>query len=156
MQLPNEKGVLLEDPNRLAQAKFEKLVLAEFPQLQQEFTEAEGLIHLQMGSFSRFAQAAMERNDLDTLRRCYHLVAEIMNTAPSELENAIYVSFLENLDFESSSYGGEARRLLPSVLEKALDEVNEHWERIGKQQVEAQDRQQRAREEEARNKPPRI
>ena len=140
MQLPDRKGVLVENPNRLAQAKFVQLVLAEFPQLGEEFAQAEGLLHLQMGAFSRFAQATIEHNELDALKRCY------------EVENAIHVSFLEHLDFESSPYGAEARRLLPPVLKKALDEVNEHWERMGHRQVEVQDNEQRARDEEARQK----
>ena len=33
MQLPDGKGVIAENPNRLAQARFVQLVLAEFPQL---------------------------------------------------------------------------------------------------------------------------
>jgi hypothetical protein len=150
MQLPDGKGVLVENPNRLAQAKFVQLVLAEFPQLQEEIAEAEGLLHLEMGIFSRFAQNAIDHNALDTLKRCYGLLAGIMTTAPSEVENAIYVSFVEHLNFESSSYGSEARRLLPPVLKKALDEVEEHWERIGQWQVEAQDKQQQARDEEGK------
>ena len=152
MELPDRKGVLVKNSNRLAQAKFVRLVLAEFPQLRKEFAEAEGLLHLEMGAFSRFAQNAIDRNDLDTLKRCYALLAGIMTTAPSDLENAIYVSFMEHLSFESSPYGSEARRLLPPVLKKALDEVEEHWERIGHSQVEAQDKQQRARDEEAKKR----
>jgi hypothetical protein len=148
MQLPDGKGVLLENPNRIAQAKFVQLVLAEFPQLHEEFAEQEGLLHLEMATFSRFAQQTIEQNDLDTLKRCYSLLAEIMKSGPSEVENAIHVSFLEHLNFESSPYGAEARRLLPPVLMKALDEVNELWERVAQRQVEAQDEQQRARDEE--------
>jgi hypothetical protein len=140
MQLPDGKGVLVENPNRLAHAKFVQLVLAEFPQLHEELAEAEGLLHLEMGALSRFAQKAIEHNDSYTLTRCYELLAGIMKTAPSEVENAIHVSFLENLNFESSPYGGEARSLLPPVLRKALDEVNEHWERIGQRQVERSNR----------------
>ena len=143
----------VENPNQLAQTKFVQLVLVEFPQLHKEFYEAEGLLHLEMSTFSRFAQKAIENSDLDTLKRCYGLIDGILETAPSEVENAIYVSFLEHLDFESSPAGTNARRLLPPVLKKALDEVNEHWERIGQWQVEAQDNEQRARDEEARNKP---
>jgi hypothetical protein len=37
-----------------------------------------------------------------------------------------------------------------------LEDVNEHWERMGHWQIEEQDKQQREREEEARKKPPRI
>jgi hypothetical protein len=81
MQLPDRKGVLVENPNLLAQAKFVQLVLAEFPQLHEEFAEAEGLLHVAMGTFSRFAQNAIDHNDLDTLKRCYGLLAGIMKTA---------------------------------------------------------------------------
>ena len=150
MELPDRKGVLVENPNRLAQAQFVQLVLAEFPQLHEEFAEAEGLLHLEMGTFSRFAQDAIDRNDLDTLKRCYALLEGIMTTAPSDVENAIYVSFLEHLDFESSPFRSEARRLLPPVLKKALDQVEEHWERIGQSRIEAQDKQQRTRDAEAK------
>lgn len=150
MQLPDGKGVLIENPNRLAQAKFEQLVLAEFPQLNEEFAEAEGLLHFEMATFSRFAQKAIDHNDLNTLKRCYGLLAGVINTAPSEVQEAVHVSFLEHLNFERSPYGAEARRLLPPVLLKALDEVNEQWERIEQWQVDAQDEQQRARDEAAK------
>ena len=56
MELPDRKGELVENPDRLAQAKFVQLVLAQFPQLHEEFAEAEGLLHLEMGTFSRFAK----------------------------------------------------------------------------------------------------
>jgi hypothetical protein len=150
MELPDRKGVWVENPERLDKDKFVQLALAEFPQLREEFAEEDGLLHLQMAALSRFAQAAIDSNDLDVLVRCYGLLAEVMKTATSDVENAIYVSFLENLDFESSSYGAEAKHLLPPVLQKALAELNEHWENIGKWQVESQDNQQRAREERAR------
>ncbi|MBA2731463.1 MAG: hypothetical protein H0U54_01085 [Acidobacteria bacterium] len=152
MELPDRKGVLVENPDRLDKDKFVKLALAEFPQLREEFAEDDGLLHLQMAAFSRFAQAAIDRNDLDVLVGCYAFLAEVMKSAASDVENAIYVSFLENLDFESSVYGAEAKRLLPPALQKALAELNEHWENTGKRQVESQDNQQRAREERARKK----
>jgi hypothetical protein len=152
MELPDRRGVWVENPDRLNKEKFVQLALAEFPQLRKEFAEADGLLHLQMAALSRFAQATIDRNDLDVLVRCYRFLAEVMKSATSDVENAIYVSFLENLDFESSPYGAEAGRLLPPVLQKALAELNEHWENVGKWQVESQDNQQRARGERARKK----
>src|SRR5215208_6836489 len=117
MELPDRKGVWIENPERLNKDKFVQLALAEFPQLREEFAEEDGLLHLQMAAFSRFAQAA---NDLDILVKCYVFLAEVMKSTTSDVANAIYVSFLENLDFESSPYGAEAKRLLPPVLQKAL------------------------------------
>jgi hypothetical protein len=150
MQLPDGKGVLVENPARLDEAKFVGLILGEFPQLKEEFEEEAGLLHLQTAAFSRFAQAAIGSGDLGTLKRCYDLLAESMKRCTCEVENAIYVSFLENLDFESPPGGAEARRLLPPALAEALVELEAHWRRIGEWQVEAQDNQQRAREEKAR------
>lgn len=149
MQLPDGKGVIVENPDRIDKDKFVGLILAEFPQLREEFAEEEGLLHLQVATFSRFAQAAIERSDLETLKRCYGLLAEALKRATFEVENAIYVSFLENLDFEKSPNSGEARRILPTALAEALAELEEHWRRFGEWQVEAQDNQQRAREERA-------
>ena len=143
MDLPVRKGMGSEKPDRVDKDNFVQLALAEFPQLQKEFEEEDGFLHFQMSALSRFAQEAIDRNDLDVLVSCYGFVAEVMNSATFEVENAIYVSFLENLNFESSPYGREAKRLLPPVLEKALLELEEHWEKFGKWQLESQDNQQR-------------
>ena len=156
MQLPDGKGVLVENPERLDELKFVGLVLGEFPQLTEEFAEEEGLLHLQTAAFSRFAQAAIDGGDLDTLRRCYDLLAEVMKSCTFEVENAIYVSFLENLDFEGPPGGAEARRLLPPTLAQALAELEAHWQRFGEWQAEAQDARQRAREERERMRRRRI
>jgi hypothetical protein len=152
MELPDRKGVWVENPDRLDKDKFVQLALAEFPQLREEFAEVDGLLHLQMAALSRLAQTAIDRNDLDLLVRCYVFLAEVLKSATSDVENAIYVSFLENLDFESSPYGAEAKRLLPLALQKALVELDEHWENMRKWKVGAQDNQQRTREERARKK----
>src|SRR4029453_1016487 len=151
MELSDRKA-WVENPERLNQNKFIQLALAEFPQLREEFAEENGLLHLQMAGVSRFAQAAIDRNDLDSFVRCYGFLAGVMKSATSDVVNAIYVSFLENLDFESSLYGAEAKRLLPPILQEALAELNEHWENNGKWQVESQDNQQRVRKERARKK----
>lgn len=147
MLLPSGKGVLVENPDRVNEAKFLDLALTEFPSLGEEFAEADGLFHLQMAAFSYLAQAAIERNDLATLKRCYSLLEEVMKSATFEVENAVYVSFLENLDFENSTCGAEARNLLPLILSKTLVGLEAHWQQIGEWHMQAQDIQQRAREE---------
>lgn len=152
MLLPNGKGVLVENPDRVNEAKFLELALAEFPSLGEEFAEVEGLFHFQMAAFSRLAKVAINRNDLVTLKRCYALLEEVAKSATFGVKNAIHVSFLENIDFESSPYGAEAKRLLPPLLSKMLAELEAHWQQIGKWHIQAQDNQQRVREEKARKK----
>ena len=156
MELPDRKGVWVENPDRLDKDKFVQLALTEFPHLSEEFAEHEGLLHLRMAAISHYAQDAIDNNEIGVLQKCYRFLDEVMKSATPEVENAIYVSFLENLNFESSPYGAEARRLLPPALLKALAELNEHWEEIRRWQIEAQDNQQRAREEKAGKKRGRI
>lgn len=137
-----------ENPDYIDEAKFLALALAEFPSLADEFAENKGLFHVQMGTFSRLARVAIERGDFATLKRCHNLADETMRNASPSVENAIFVSFLENLDFESSSHGAEAERLLSPKLTEMLAELNEHWRQIGEWQVA----QQEAYYKEARKK----
>jgi len=141
-------SVSVENQNRIDEAEFLALVAAEFPILADEFAEEEGLFHVQMAAFSHLAQDAIERGDFATLKRCYNLADETMKNVSPSVENAIYVSFLENLDFESSPHGAEAERLLPPKLSEMLTELNEHWRQIGEWQVA----QQEVYEKEARKK----
>ena len=132
-------GVFAENPDLIDEAKFLALALAEFPNLADEFAENEGLFHVQMGVFSRIARTAIERGDFATLKHCYNLADETMKNALPSVENAIFVSFLENLNFESSPHGAEAERLLSPKLTEMLAELNEHWRQIGEWQVAQQE-----------------
>ncbi|MDQ4119997.1 MAG: hypothetical protein M3209_00835 [Acidobacteriota bacterium] len=141
-------GFPVENQNQINEAKFLALALEEFPILADVFAEENGLFHLQMAAFSHLAQDAIERGDFATLKRCYNLADETMQSATPSIENVIYVSFLENLDFESSPCGKQAENLLPPKLKEMLAELNEHWQQIGEWQVA----QQEAYENEARKK----
>ena len=132
-------GVLGGNPDCIDEANFLALALAEFPSLTDEFAENEGLFHVQMGIFSRIARAAIERGDFSTLKRCYNLADETMGNASPSVENAIFVSFLENLNFEISPHGAEAEKLLSPKLTEMLAELNEHWRQIGEWQVAQQE-----------------
>ena len=76
------------------------------------------------------AKSAIERGDLTTLMRCYEIVDEVMKSATPYVENAVYVSFLEHLEFEFLPNGEEARRLLPPKLAKMLVELEEHFQKL--------------------------
>jgi hypothetical protein len=81
---------------------------------------------------TRFRDKTIERGDFATLKRCYKLADETM-------KNAIFVSFLENLNFESSPHGAKAEKLLSPKLTEMLAELNEHWRQIGEWQVAQQE-----------------
>lgn len=126
--------VFAENTDCFDEAKFLALALAEFPSLADEFAENEGLFHVQMGVFSGVAQTAIERGDFATLKRCYKLADETMKNTSPGVENAIFVSFLENLNFEVSPYGAEAKRLLSPKLSQMLVELENHLQMLRESQ----------------------
>ncbi len=72
--------------DRIDKEKFVQIVLAEFPQLSEEFAEYKDLLHLQMAAFSHLTQNAIDKNDLETLEKCYELAAEILAKANPDVE----------------------------------------------------------------------
>jgi hypothetical protein len=101
---------------------FRTAVLAEFPQLRDEFKDDDELPYLQVGAFARFTQSAKGRADWDTYERCVGIAGRLFGRASRDLENALYVSYLEHLDFDGPR-GPKAWSLLTPELQAA-------WRRI--------------------------
>jgi hypothetical protein len=76
------------------------------------------LAHLGMACFARYAQAAIDVGDHERLNACYEFADCFFRAADGELENAFYVSYLENLSFDRP--GGETAKSLmsPSVARR--------------------------------------
>ena len=75
-----------------------------------------------IGEFAILTQRAKGAGDWDTYRRCAALAERFFVAGDAELENALYVAYLEHLDFEGPR-GPEAWRLLGATLQEA-------WRRI--------------------------
>ncbi len=116
--------------DKIDKDRFVEIVLAEFPQLGEEFVENEDLLHLQMAAFSHLAKNAIDTNETETLLKCYEIAGKILEKADSDVENAIYVSFLEHLEFDNSAYRVKAKKLLPPILRKASEELEEHFKKL--------------------------
>ena len=96
-------------------------LVAAFPDAFDESDEV-GPRYLLIGEFAILTQRAKGAGDWDTYRRCVALAERFFVAADSELENALYVAYLEHLDFEGPR-GPEAWRLLGPKLQEA-------WRRI--------------------------
>ena len=106
--------------------EFRSRALAEFPILAEEFAEWDGLLHLQMAALSHLVRKAIDGGDYATVKRAYRLLDDLMLNAGIGLENAITVSFLENLEFEADPNGKKARHLLPPKLLELLLGLEKH------------------------------
>ena len=103
--------------------EFRSLVAHEFPQLRDELEYWEDdLPHLQMAEFLNFTQVAIEARSSDVVRKTFEIATSALKSGDDALLNAIYVSFLEQLDFRSEA-GKEALLLMPAELKKGRYDI---------------------------------
>jgi hypothetical protein len=110
--------------------EFRHLVAREFPELREELEYWEDdLWHLQMGEFLTFTQAAIDARSLDVVRKSFDIANTALKSGDAALLNAIYVAFLEQLDFRSDA-GKEAMLLMPAELKKGRYEILDYDEKL--------------------------
>ena len=65
------------------------------------------------------------------MKRHFRFIDEVFRDAAPDVENAVYVSYLENLRFEKRKAAlTKARDLLPARLGRALVELEEYLAKI--------------------------
>lgn len=120
--------------------EFRCLVAREFPQLREELEYWEDdLWHLQMGEFLNFTQEAIEARSFDVVRRSFEIAATALTSGDAALLNAIYVSFLEKLDFCSDA-GKDAMPLMPAELKKGRYAILDYDEKLLGRKLAVDDR----------------
>lgn len=106
-------------------------ILLLFPQLSEEIEEDDGLLHLQIGTFSHLAQSFIDSGNSVEFSKVCSLFAKLFPSADSELENALNVSFLEHLDFiDGKCNRSWAYEAMPHEMRKAWDEMEEYNAKI--------------------------
>ena len=108
---------------------FQKVVLSEFPALREDFEGWEDLLHLQVGDFCRFTQAAIEMRSFEVVSKCFEIANTALTEGDGSLKNAIYVSYLEHLDFRSEA-GKEGAQLMPPQLKQGRNDILDYDEQL--------------------------
>ncbi len=109
--------------------EFRILVAHEFPQLRDELEYWEDdLPHVQMTELLDFTQKAIE-GSFDVVRKSFEIATTALKSGDDTLLNAIYVAFLEHLDFRSDA-GKEAFLLMPAELKKGRYEILDYDEKL--------------------------
>lgn len=110
-------------------AQFIEQLVADFPELRDEIKAHEELLHVQMGSFARITQAAIDAGDFEALRRQFILADRFFRDAAPDLQNAFYVSYLEYLDFRGP-HGQRAQSFMSSALQKGWQDIMEYLDEL--------------------------
>jgi hypothetical protein len=84
---------------KLHRSIFLKAVKAAFPELTGELNSNHGLLHIEMHVLTNFTQRQIDQGNHATLAKCYEIADECLRHGNASLQNAIFVSFLEHLNF---------------------------------------------------------
>ena len=85
---------------------FVAMLVERFPAIAGDIdNSSRGLLHCEMATFARATQLAIDNHDMDTIRRHFEFIDEVFRMATPEVENAVNVSYLENLRFKSGKTG---------------------------------------------------
>jgi hypothetical protein len=109
--------------DRLGRTDFINALTREFPEVLDDVDPdiEGGLLHLEMAALARAAQVAVNSGREADARRHFEFVYRLLPNADDDLDNAIYVSFLEGLTFVDA---GDAQKLLPPGLHAAWVQIN--------------------------------
>lgn len=128
----SDMGDLVPSEGIDGHSQFERLLELRFPAIAAEVSDCErGLLHCEMAVFARSTCAAIESGDFEQAQAHLDFVDELFECAEPDLENAIYVSYLETvfLGSETERYIA-ARRMLSDRLRIALGELEDYWRGI--------------------------
>lgn len=86
----------------LSTDEFLKLLIDYFPETKDDILDPDydGLIHLQVGRFADYANQCIETKRFDELKNIFDFFEATINKVHATVENALYVSFLEHVDFK--------------------------------------------------------
>ena len=112
--------------------RFIALLTERFPEVIAEIDDCiQGLLHMEMAVLAHATQSAIDAGDGGTVTCHFEFVDAVFADATQEVENTVYVSYLENLRFEGRKAGPmKARELLPPRLRRALAELEAHLAKI--------------------------
>lgn len=112
-----------------------KELLKQFPSIEAELTDDTwtGLLHLEIACFARYTQFQIDNNNKDELRRCFQAAHKFLHDGDKEVRNAIYVSYLEHLDFKDGKKPRSwAMREMSSLLRTGYEDIMKYLEDLAK------------------------
>jgi hypothetical protein len=125
-------GELIRVGGLEGRSDFERRLAERFPSIAAEIDDFErGLLHMEMAVLAHATCKAIDAADWEQVQAHIGFVDELLSAADPDLENAVYVSYLENvfLSSEDPRYWS-ARSLLSERLQTALADLEAHWKKI--------------------------
>lgn len=109
--------------------RFERELLTEVPELRNEIKDCRGLNHLVMMEFALFTAQECKREDWKGVERCLRLADRLLRYGNSEVNNAVYVSYLEILPRKGKAHD-RLRSMMTADLRKGWDDIQDYLSRL--------------------------
>jgi hypothetical protein len=110
-------------------AQFLDQLVAEFPELREDVGSEIGLLHNQMHAFTRLTNDAVAVGNFSALKRQFDFADRFFHHSEDSLENALFVSYLEDLDF-TGPHGESAEALMSAKLRQGRREVLQYLDEV--------------------------
>ena len=102
-----------------------------FPELTEKVNGCWGLLHVEMHCFTSYTQSQIDAGNAANLVKCFALANKYLQFGNHKLVNAIYVSFLEHLNFEDVKVPRQwAWNLMPETLKQGYRDVMKYNEQL--------------------------
>jgi hypothetical protein len=97
-----------------------------FPEIKKDVLDEDwvGLIHLQVGCFTRYTQRAIDINNISVAMKCFKFVEDIINKVEFNIENALVLSWISHLNFNKNE---TLYAQFPSELKQIRIKLEEHY-----------------------------
>jgi len=126
------KLALLKPVPVSGKSRFAGYLAIHFPEVAAAIDDMDfGVLHLEVGALKRASREAILARDWPLVSRHFAFVDSVLESASTELHDAIGVSYLGNLFYgETSLNYAKARTLLPKRLALALEIMERHYEEL--------------------------
>jgi hypothetical protein len=110
-------------------AAFDRLISVEFPEAASWLdADDRALLHIEMAAVARSTSRAIEAGNVAEVTRHLSVMERVLTSAASDVENAVYISYLENVFLWDQRPAFVAvRENLPPRLARGLSELEEHF-----------------------------
>ncbi|MFB9844995.1 DUF7674 family protein [Mucilaginibacter ginsenosidivorans] len=100
-----------------------------FPEIKGQVLDEDdvGLITLQMGTFKRFTQKAINENNIQTVKKCFDFISLHNSMVNSRIQNSIGITYLAKLTIRKNS---KIEKLLPPELKNIRDSLHRHYNSV--------------------------
>ncbi|MFM2269177.1 MAG: hypothetical protein RL757_2618 [Bacteroidota bacterium] len=105
----------------------------QFPALKAEIDALDDLNHLKMEVFARYTNSQIQKRNAKEFIRCLMFQESMMDVMSAEIENALYVSYIESLLL--GQYSAQMKKkvaMMPPKFKEKYVEYAIHYYNLGK------------------------